>query len=257
MSFYHPLPDGSFAATVSTRGPWSNDHQHAGPPSALMVRGLEQAAAERGSYHLVRVLIELYRPIPIASLTLVTTQPVPGRRVLRLETTLRVDDKDVAQARGLFMRTTELELPSVESNALPPPREAAATEHFPFFLSDEGYHMAMELRFTHGGFGQASSGVWMRQRVPLVEGEDPSPAQRTLVVADSGNGVTNVLDKKRFSFVNADLCVSWVRPPRGEWIHMDARTEPDPAGSGLAYTMLSDEGGGFGRGVQSLFLSAV
>ena len=43
----------------------------------------------------------------------------------------------------------------------------------------------------------ASSGpatVWMRMRDPLVAGEEPTPLQRVLVAADSGNGVSATLD---------------------------------------------------------------
>ena len=40
--------------------------------------------------------------------------------------------------------------------------------------------------------------VWTRMRIPVVEGEEPSPFQRVMVVADSGNGASNVLDWSKY-----------------------------------------------------------
>lgn len=41
------VPDGDrFVATEHTHGPWSEDHQHAGPPAALIARALEALAGE-------------------------------------------------------------------------------------------------------------------------------------------------------------------------------------------------------------------
>ncbi len=45
QSFFLPDLDG-FVATGLTRGPWSRDHQHGGPPAALMARAIEQEAGD-------------------------------------------------------------------------------------------------------------------------------------------------------------------------------------------------------------------
>ena len=63
-------------------------------------------------------------------------------------------------------------------------------------------------------------------RQPLVAGEEPSPLQRTLVTADVGNGVSAVLDFRRYLFINVDLTVHLERMPEGEWICVDAVTLP-------------------------------
>ena len=60
-------------------------------------------------------------------------------------------------------------------------------------------------------------------QTPLVEGEEPSPRQRVMVVADSANGVSNVLDWGRYLFVNTELTVHFLREPVGEWVLLDAR----------------------------------
>ena len=95
----------------------------------------------------------------------------------------------------------------------------------------------------------------MRMRVPLVEGEQPGPLTRVLVAADSGNGISNVLDFHEYLFVNADLTVHLARYPAGEWVCLQAVTSVDQAGVGLADTALYDERSQIGRAAQSLFVS--
>lgn len=46
-AFYEPLGDGRFASTAHTAGPWTAESQHVGPPSALLVRALEDLLAWR------------------------------------------------------------------------------------------------------------------------------------------------------------------------------------------------------------------
>src|SRR2546421_391483 len=128
----------------------------------------------------------------------------------------------------------------------------------PFFPVpwDVGYHTAMEVRFAAGSFlSRGPATAWLRMRVPLVEGEQPSPLTRVLVAADSGNGVSNVLDFDRYLFVNTDLSVHLLRYPTGEWVCLQAATSVDSAGIGLADTALHDDRGPIGRCAQSLFVS--
>jgi hypothetical protein len=95
----------------------------------------------------------------------------------------------------------------------------------------------------------------MRMRVPLVDGEKTGPLDRVLTAADSGNGLSNVLDFSRHLFVNPDLTVHVHRHPVGEWVCVDARTSVDAAGIGMAEAALHDEEGPIGRSVQSLFVA--
>ena len=44
-----------------------------------------------------------------------------------------------------------------------------------------------------------------------------------MVVADSGNGASNVLDWGRYLFINTELTVHFLREPVGEWVLLDAR----------------------------------
>ena len=106
-----------------------------------------------------------------------------------------------------------------------------------------------------GGFADPGPAlVWMRMRQPLVAGEEPSPLQRVLVAADSGNGVSATLDWARYLFINVELTVHLHRALAGEWVCLDAITIAEPNGVGVADTALYDERGPIGRAVQALLI---
>jgi hypothetical protein len=79
--------------------------------------------------------------------------------------------------------------------------------------------------------------------------------QRLLVMADAASGISAALDWARWSFVNVDLGVHLSRPPRGEWMAMDARTVIGPTGMGLCTSRLFDSDGAVGVSTQSLLVS--
>ncbi|MGK8485433.1 hypothetical protein [Nocardia asiatica] len=110
-------------------------------------------------------------------------------------------------------------------------------------------------RFVSGSFAEPGPAVcWIRIKHPIVAGTDPSPLERTLAAADSGNGVSAVLDWSKYLFINTDLTVTLHRQPVGEWVCLDAVTYPQPHGIGMAESALYDEKGPLGRSTQTLFL---
>ena len=113
----------------------------------------------------------------------------------------------------------------------------------------------MDYRFVKGAFHELGPALgWLRMKVPLVEGEEPSPLVRVMAAADSGNGVSAVLDWNEWLFINTDLSVHLHRMPEGEWIGLDAVTIPEPNGVGMADTKLLDERGPIGRAAQWLLI---
>jgi hypothetical protein len=253
-AFYYP--DGErFVSGELTRGPWDPGAQHGGPPAALMARAAEHALS-RPDLQLARFTVELLRPVPIAPLVVETTIVRTGRAVGWIDVGLSAAGVEVARGRALSIRTSDLPLPPPQLPLAPPgPHQGGERAFFPTG-QDAGYHTAMEYRFLDGGFVEAGPArVWMRMRVPLVAGEAPTPWQRVLCAADSGNGVSGVLDYHRFTFVNPDLTVHLHRQPLGEWVLLDARTVIEPSGVGLATSTISDEHGPLGHGLQSLYVA--
>jgi hypothetical protein len=94
----------------------------------------------------------------------------------------------------------------------------------------------------------------MRLTIPLIAGQTPTPLQRTLAAADFGNGVSSALSWHQFLFINTDLTMYLHRQPEGEWICLDASTDVDPHGVGVAHSRLYDERGPIGRALQGLFI---
>lgn len=246
---------GTWTSTALTRGPWSPEHQHGGPPAALLARALErELAGIEPAARIVRMTVEIVRPIPIAVLGIEVLRVRTGRQVQELGGRILVDGREVLRATALCIRSTELDLSPPAGTAPAPPEQSAPFE-FPFFREAVGYHRGMEVRFASGAWGSGAVMAWMRMRMPLVPGEEPSPLQRVMIAADSGNGVSAMLDTERYTFVNPDLTVYLHRPPVGEWVCLDARTTPQPSGIGLAESALYDVEGPIGRSLQSLVVA--
>jgi hypothetical protein len=246
-----------WSATELTRGPWDPGAQHAGPPAALLGREIEQLE-DAAEFHVGRITFEILRSVPIAPLRVSAAVLRGGRRVQLVEATLSDEEGELVRARAWRLRTAGVELPpDAIPEPIPPsgPEQGVDTGFFPTG-QEIGYHTAMEVKFVEGGFlepGPATA--WLRMRHPLVEEETPSPLQRTLIVADVGNGISAVLDYRRFLFINVDLSVHLERMPEGEWVCVDAVTLPQPHGTGTAESVLSDERGRIGRALQTLLVA--
>ncbi len=258
-SAYLDLQDNVFRASVLTRGPWHPDHQHAGPPIALVCRAVEQVAATHGFTHVSRLTANLLRPVPIGELTVEVATDYAGRNAGHFSVKLTAQGKEVARFTALVQRESALPLPEVLAGHPLPLAPRAPDEcppcAFPFAGRHTGYADLVETRLAQGQMFNGPCAVWFRMRHPLLLGETPSPYQRVAVAADSGNGISAVLDIQRYMFVNSDLTLNLLRRPVGEWICLQARSLIGPGGGGLAESALYDEAGLFGRATQSLAVS--
>lgn len=250
------LGGGRYRSSELTRGPWHPDHQHAGPPIALVAGEIERVAMPLELTQLARLTANLLRPIPIADLAVEVRTDYAGRNAAHFSARLEAGGKEVARFTALAQREVELPVPAgLPGHPLPQaprPIEASPEARFPFAVQSTGYPDLIESRIAEGLFFKGPSAVWFRLRYPLLEGEAPSPMQRVAVAADSGNGISAILDWDRFVFVNSDLTVNLLRKPRGEWICVDAKTLLGPNGTGLAEARLFDAEGLVGRSTQSL-----
>jgi len=251
-SFFEP--DGPrFRATGFTRGPWSDDAQHGGPPCALLARAIERDA---GDGFVARVSFEILKPIPISTFSIRTTLLRPGKRVRLFGASLLHGEDELLRATALVLAETPLELPPLAARPTVPAPDACPPYSFNFFRNPVGYHTAMEMRIARGKWGEGAMAGWMRMKVALVAGETPSPLARVLVAADAGNGISAALPVDRYVFINPDLTLHLHRRLQGEWVCLDAITRPEPNGVGLAQAELFDERGPIGRSLQSLLVTA-
>lgn len=263
-SFYEP--DGErFVATELTRGPWDPNAQHAGPPAALIGREVERLGGGRiggeggPPAQVGRITYEVLRSVPLGLVRVKAEVVRPGRRVEMFAARLADDrGETLMRAQGWRIRTEAVSFAPPPRRPPQPTAEPERGELGEFFHTgyEVGYHTAMEYRFVSGAFMEPGPAtVWMRMGVPLLPDEPPSPLQRVLVAADSGNGVSAALDWRRYLFINVDLSVHLHRMPEGEWVCLDAITLPEPNGIGMADTLLLDERGPIGRGVQTLLVA--
>ncbi len=116
---------------------------------------------------------------------------------------------------------------------LPGPDAAVARSRADFSTSP--FVNGISVRAARGRFGVPGPGaIWYRVDRPLIAGAGVSQAMRAVVAADFCNGTSAALDFRQWTFINADLTVSFARAPVGDWILLDAETWIGPAGAGLA-----------------------
>lgn len=255
---YFDTDDGIwFRGTDWVRGPWLEDACHAGPPTGLVVRALEREIPDKA---LVRVMVEITRPVPMGGFRVETERSRVGRSVATTTARIVDDDRVYATASALHMRRIELDTRTAD---VPVPDFATSVPGpFPVRTSHHGkptFAASMEMRYDPSlsiGDGGPTM-AWARCRVPLLEGEEPSPVQRVCPLADCGNGISHNDDIERVSFVNADLLLSIHRPPHGEWIGSRSVSHWQPSGIGMADAELFDVDGPIGRATQNLLLDRV
>jgi hypothetical protein len=282
------LTDGDrVTATAHGRGPWDPLALHGGAPAALLAAAFERMPAAP-QLSIARLDFAFLRPIPFLPMRLSTRLVRSGRRVQELAGELTVAAGDGAEGDALgaetevrgsgqatpgggeiVCRASALRVLRVPEElrpmgadhggddearaALPGPQAATAAT---FSLDGSGdasfATTAMEMRWLSDPRALGPGQVWMRLRRPLIAGQPTPAVARVAAVADFGNGVSATLPFERFLFINADLTIHLQRPPRGEWIGLDARTVLDGGGTGLAESVLHDEHGAVGRAFQTL-----
>jgi hypothetical protein len=250
---------GLLVPTGHARGPWDPESLHGGAPSALLVRAVERLEAP-GPMLLVRLTVEFLGPVPMTPLEVRAEVVRPGRRLQLAEASISAEGREVCRARAVRLRREDVAVPD---HAVPRPRVAPPDElaieplvDFPHGEHEGFGRTAMELRFAHGHFAEPGRGTsWFRLLVPMVEGEEPSGAQRAVAAADFGNGISAELDFATHLFVNTDLTLHLSREPVGDWIAVEAVTEHGPEGTALASSVLHDERGPIGRAAQSLYVA--
>ena len=252
--------EAAFRSTDATQGPWSTELQHGGPPGALAVREFERLAPAEGG-HLARLSVDFLGPVPLAPLTVRSRILKPGKRAQLLSAEVVANDRTVLAIRGWWRRQIPGLVPEVPdpASAEPFPDPDTIATHEPEddlsrFL-DRGWMAAMEFRYVRGTVTEPGpAAVWVRPRLPLLAAEPTSPTQTAVLIADGSSGMSSALDFRTHLFSNLDLNLSFLRPPEGPWISVDAVSSIDAAGGGTAMTRLGDRRGVFGYCMQTLYV---
>jgi hypothetical protein len=246
---------GFLVPTEYATGPWEPTLLHGGATAAVLVREAERLPS-LVPMRTVRITAELFRPVRLSPLRPVARVLREGKKLRLLEVSLFDGDLEVASGRVLRLRLAgeePSELPSPDGPPPPPPE--TGRRPIPLVDRERWFFNAFETRAVEGDIlvpGPAA--VWFRLVRPLVEAEPPSPAMFAAAVGDFGNGISAVLDRREWTFVNPDVSVYLAREPRGQWLCLRAATRVGPEGIGLAEGTLWDREGPVGRQIQSLLL---
>ncbi|MEX2423843.1 MAG: thioesterase family protein [Acidimicrobiia bacterium] len=252
---YFTTDDGVwFRGTGYVRGPWDVNACHAGPPTGLMARALERLVSDK---LLTRMSVEIARPIPMGGFRVETEYRKEGRAVTLTTARILDDERVYAAAQAMHLREIDLDTKSAPFDV--PDFEAAVPGPFPItdtLHGEQAFPSSIEVRYDpsasigEGGF----TIMWVRNRVPLLEDEEPSGFQRLCPLADSGNGISYNEYLDRVLFVNPDLLLSVHRHPEGEWVGARSVSHWGNNGIGIADSELFDRTGPVGRATQNLLL---
>ncbi len=260
--FYRHEGAERYVPTGATAGPWSGELQHAGPPSALLARAALRHA-EGSGLRLSSIACDVLGPLPLEPMQLSVTTVRPGRRVRLVHVSASIAGREALVLRAWLTAPAPSQLAATSSGPveppppLPDPDDAAGLDALIPAAHTAGYLSAVEARFTAGGFGvPGPAQAWMRPLVPLVDAEPMTAWDRTLVVADSGSGISLAASPAVVPAINCDLRVALHREPHGEWVHLSSTTRIEPGAGGLATTRLRDGAGELGTATQTLAVSA-
>ena len=244
--------------TALAGGPWSPDAMHGSPPAAILARYLERHDVGTATFP-VRFTVELMRPVPLRPLQVRCETVRAGRKLQLLQGSLFDGDLEVCRAMLLRFRETPVAGRSHAGVRHIEPIERPDT-YVPLvpalaFGERIGFWNAMDVaRIEPRGQVPGPSGLWLRLRLPLVAGEQPTPFQRVAAAADFGNAIATAYGSERFACINADLTITLHRLPEGEWVGVEPSIFPETHGIGVSESVLYDDAGRIGLGVQSVLI---
>ena len=255
MTYVYKVEGSMAHAQACAAGPWDARLQHGGAPASLIAWAVERVPT-RDPMQVVRMTLDLLRPIPVAPLQIALDVQREGRKIQVCNVTLLHEGVACVRATVLRMREAELPLPDdVEERIELPGPEQGRDQVLGYTIEHEHFATGLTMRPVRGEFGEIGpAAVWFRADRPIIEGQPITPLMRAAMTADFCNGVSAMLDFHAWTFINADITISLARPPVGEWILLDAQTWLGNRGAGIAFARLGDQRGYFGRAVQSLVI---
>ena len=175
----------------------------------------------------VRITVDLLRPVPIAPLKIRTEVLREGRKIQLCAVTL-------APRKRRRRASDRAQDPSRRARAAADGRRRESDSARTRSRATRG-HPAREAERVHPRLGAARragrnfasldpAAIWFRVERPLFEGQVPTPLRRVAMIGDFCNGVSTLLDFRSWTFINGDLTISLARLPVGDWILLDAQS---------------------------------
>ena len=203
---YVELGEGHFRAGPLTGGPWRPDHQHAGPPSALICRAVERAAADAGLAHLGRLTVNLLRPAPIGECRIEVAPDYLGRNAGHFSGRLMAEGKDIARFTALMQREDDL----ARSRGDAGPSAAARAEAVARLPGGDDVLRRRGVRLHRPGREPAGGGAVLQRPLRGLVSPEPSVGQgRRAEPLSAGGGRRGFRQRhQRRSRLHASTCSS-------------------------------------------------
>lgn len=249
-------------ARPHTASAWGPRMMHGGVAAALQVRALERLGESDGR-RIARLTTELLGVVPVGPVRVRAEVLRPGRRVELVSAELEAQKPDggwLLAARTTAWRlatssTTDVARTAEPARALPDEEAYRLSEHpRSYAWWTGGFSDSLLWRIAADQQAGSTTLAWTRMDVPLVEGEEATPLQRLVAIADSANGVGARLDPTRFSFINTEVTVHLHDAPRGEWFGIEAESTIGADGIGMSAGVLHTPTGPVGRVTQALLV---
>ncbi|OED40003.1 hypothetical protein AB833_12475 [Chromatiales bacterium (ex Bugula neritina AB1)] len=255
-SFFTTRDNHWFQPTSHTRGPWDANHCHAGPPTGMIARALEQLLPGQ---RLTRLTVNLIRPVPFSGFQ-ITTEVTRTGRIVSISTAalLDHDGKQCVTATALHMTPqSNTPFPTLHNDPVYKPEDAVpgkfpiekSLHNMPSFKDD-----GVSVMYPEGQTNKPGPTISWLRTVPLLPDETPSAFQRICPLADCGNAFSRNAEPWEVNFMNPDLTLLLHRDPVGEWLGTDAQSHWQPDGIGMSDARLFDQRGSVGRAIQTLLL---
>ncbi len=251
-AFFHIDDDGWILGNDAARGPWAKNGCHGGPVAGILARAAEQEVADK---QLVRITIDLCRPVPLDGFKITYSHTHAGRNVSRGTLQLKnKDDSICATASTLFLPSEDIG--DVKTTAIDTPKFAEASAFaFPKIVASHGHstfadHVVLACK---GEWRNGPNTIWMRAP-RLLAHEELSGFQTICPLSDCCNGFSRNEEVQSVSFINPDLSIQLHRLPTSDWIGAKFSSQWESNGIGLASALLFDDVGPIGAAQQIVFL---
>ena len=265
--FVYEREGNLFVPTQWAGSPWAEGFQHGGPVNALFALAAEEAAAAC-ELNVVRMTVDLFRPVPRIPLELSWRFIRRGRRLANVECLLTDPETDepISRSQIVLLKPSPQTIagPSLTPPPLAPREAFAAMPFIPEAVRSQmppGFHMSFSV---HLGTDANGPGAWITTPLDLLPQTPMSPLQRSAAVADlsfalpmQAMGQRSGASNDRWigpPVINTDTSLYWQRPPQGEWFGFRPTGVSQEQGIGIVDNALHDAQGLLGRIVQATLI---
>ena len=262
--FVYERKGNLFVPTQWAGSPWAEGFQHGGPVNALFALAAEEAAAGC-ELDVVRMTVDLFRPVPRIPLELSWRFIRRGRRLANVECLLTNPETDelISRSQIVLLKPSPQATagPALATTPLAPKEAFAAIPFIPEAVRSQmppGFHMSFSV---HLGTDADGPGAWITTPLDLLPQTPMSPLQRSAAVADLSFALSMQAMGQRSGasndrwigppVINTDTSLYWQRPPQGDWFGFRPSGVSQERGIGIVDNELHDAQGLLGRIIQA------